>query len=72
MSDIKVTNVATGKTESKDLDTAAMMIEARKKLGDFMAQGDFFVDTEDNQVPGELEKEVKLEEIVKDGAIKIT
>lgn len=71
MSDIKVTSGTTGKTESKDLDTAAMLVEARKKLGDFMAEGDVFVDTEDEQVPGELEKEVKLEEIVKDGSIKI-
>ena len=71
MSDIKVTNGRTGKTESKDLDIAAMMAVARKTLGDFMAEGDVFVDTEDMPVPGGWEKDEKLGEIVKNGSFKI-
>src|SRR5262245_58053182 len=71
MGTIKVTNSSTGKAESKDLDMAALLTVTRSQLGAFMLRSDVFLDTEDVRVPAELEKEAKLEEIVKDSAIRI-
>jgi len=71
MGKIKVTNSATGKVESKDLDAEGLLTETRKKLGALMKEDDVFLDKKDKPITEENEKKTKLKDIIKNSSIKI-